>query len=1298
MAATSTAGVGERSVGLQYVVYNSTTHAGSVLANMSAVPSGTGSPLLACNCSAVFLGTLTVPTTSLQATTAPATAPATEVLRRSVSSASTPSAARKVTKVNSVRFEASVDGNATLRVWVADFLVLVADPILTRPRYNVSSKTVLPARIMQPGALVRIHHTRTCAPGIPPEQLTLRWQLLGDSEAELPATTTAEAQNTTAAVESAASTAVDIPASALAPVLTSSQWAREAMRERLYAPRVPWQTYAHSSMTAHALQPTGAVLRFALMDVGTRTKVVSTRSSSSSSSAADIDGKSRKINNNNTGLTGPARPPPPALLPAVLGDRGRIAPWPRFVPAHVLPGRHSLNGSDYTKIEIRAWAHAAVAATQSTPTSSSSSSTTPSSSSPPRRRAASLPSLVRRDARFVIETTTLAADGGTCGGDSVTNGDRKSVNISSRSGGLRSGVSSQDNKLRCDLLVAATCTGVDCARMVLVVAGSFEWGSAGHISLVSPALTPTTTTTETVRGPQGGRRRGSAKESSAALKVVPAGEFAPVTVHRARNSAAPPALMPNSTTIRQQLPPGPHLFIGFGCGESTPYNNSTFGTRITQKGSGVCVAAASTGPAPRTVGEIRAAIAAARVRAENALPLQLVNASAADRALAHALFDVLAWNTLFTRALHVYTPVTRNWGGTGPDLDESAVTFVWDVFFAAVMLGLAGPTGPVSQRARDIAYANVITTVFSRTVTGMVPNYRVGESLFTATYDRTEPMVGSWCLHILHSVYGDDWVPRLLFGPLVNWNDWVHARRRGVGMLAQDQPDNRSALISLGSDATVPPGLNTPHTLAAARYESGLDNSPQYDGNDTDAHEHFGTGPVRFDSAASLMTLYDVAFTTYHALDTEALLELAGPARAASTPNGIATVARLRGRLNATATALHADLFDTDSAQYANRLYNGTFYRRWAPTIFAPMLLNSTPAMRIDKMLDKMADPHSFCVPPSGTTKPNATPTDGASTRNYYSTENTTTTGGTAMLWRMQAAAGGFRTSGQSETCASAACLKRTVLDVADFAAIEAVVDTLRTPTAGLALRVFVSSSDNDGIVKNGSGDATGKDTCLATTSNRPKGFVPLNASAPAEAWCAEAPSALHQQPLVLWYSAVLGDHRTCGSGCGSDANMTRQGYARVATLCYARTAGGTNVGQLPCRYGLPSIARSDTAFWDQTYWRGRIWAPQYFLVYAGLRRQSLTTEWSGVVGRESKPGTSAARIQAARTTLASQARGIFTQQMDLFGQVNENTNGVLGVGSDSVRADSYYHWGALHALVALAEAGAYPSPLLSGN
>ena len=63
---------------------------------------------------------------------------------------------------------------------------------------------------------------------------------------------------------------------------------------------------------------------------------------------------------------------------------------------------------------------------------------------------------------------------------------------------------------------------------------------------------------------------------------------------------------------------------------------------------------------------------------------------------------------------------------------------------------------------------------------------------------------------------------QLLWPALAEWNEWVAARRTAEGSLAD--ASGRTALVSLGSDGPplVPEGLNTPHTLSAARYESGL--------------------------------------------------------------------------------------------------------------------------------------------------------------------------------------------------------------------------------------------------------------------------------------------------------------------------------------------------------------------------------------------------------------------------------------------------------------------------------------------
>src|SRR6202012_1520176 len=51
-------------------------------------------------------------------------------------------------------------------------------------------------------------------------------------------------------------------------------------------------------------------------------------------------------------------------------------------------------------------------------------------------------------------------------------------------------------------------------------------------------------------------------------------------------------------------------------------------------------------------------------------------------------------------------------------------------------------------------------------------------------------------------------------------------------------------------------------------------------------------------------------------------------------------------------------------------------------------------------------------------------------------------------------------------------------------------------------------------------------------------------------------------------------------------------------------------------KYVMPSIARNDSAFKDNDYWRGRIWGPMNFLVYLGMRNYNLNDARTDLVKR----------------------------------------------------------------------------------
>lgn len=106
--------------------------------------------------------------------------------------------------------------------------------------------------------------------------------------------------------------------------------------------------------------------------------------------------------------------------------------------------------------------------------------------------------------------------------------------------------------------------------------------------------------------------------------------------------------------------------------------------------------------------------------------------------------------------------------------------------------------------------------------------------------------------------------------------------------------------------------------------------------------------------------------------------------------------------------------------------------------------------------------------------------------------------------------------------------------------------------------------------------------------------------------------------------------------------------------------------------YILPSIARNDPAFFDNNYWRGRIWAPMNFIVYLGLRNYDLL---------------------AARRDLSQKSADLLLKGWKEKRQVYENYNSVTGQGDDVSSSDWFYHWGGLLGVISLIEDGYLPAP-----
>lgn len=213
-------------------------------------------------------------------------------------------------------------------------------------------------------------------------------------------------------------------------------------------------------------------------------------------------------------------------------------------------------------------------------------------------------------------------------------------------------------------------------------------------------------------------------------------------------------------------------------------------------------------------------------------------AYAARRPTVHGLFEgapeaignSMFWNTLYAPNHDLMFPsISRQWahrwGGW--------VVGEWDCFFGALLTSL-------EDQAQTVAGVRAILS--SQTDSGVVPNIA---SALGITPDRSQPPVGSYVVWKIYQRFQDrEWLA-WAYPRLKKWHEWWRGDR-GDGQPWRD--GNRDGLLEWGSDRGSTPSPGGRGRLQAAKWESGMDDSPMYDGAAYRfAHLHDGPGGCGFE-------------------------------------------------------------------------------------------------------------------------------------------------------------------------------------------------------------------------------------------------------------------------------------------------------------------------------------------------------------------------------------------------------------------------------------------------------------------
>ena len=292
-----------------------------------------------------------------------------------------------------------------------------------------------------------------------------------------------------------------------------------------------------------------------------------------------------------------------------------------------------------------------------------------------------------------------------------------------------------------------------------------------------------------------------------------------------------------------------------------------------------------------------------------------------ENELYEGIICAMNWDTVYDAGKNrVISPVSRIWSVN----KGGYMLFCWDNYFAGMMASLFDS---------NLAEANFRAITSEITADGFIPNMSTGTG--QKTFDRSQPPVGSAMILAVYRRLRNLPLVKDLFPALLRWNRWfgTHRMRSGGALSWGSEP-----FEPLLDNVWETEGVNDRY---GAALESGLDNSPMYDG-------------IPFNKESHLLELEDVGLTGLYILDCRSLIELA---RVCGREDAIQ---ELQVRLYKAEQGLEG-LWNEDIGFYCNRRTDtGLFSDVLSPTSFYALFSQHIPPERLESVQKYYFDPKYF--------------------------------------------------------------------------------------------------------------------------------------------------------------------------------------------------------------------------------------------------------------------------------------------------------------------------------------------------